>query len=560
MTYSVQHTGEGNPVDKNFPDDHPFIDDDLDHEFCDVVEEVARALPDLAFDDLVTPPKKASQATRLVQLAIAAELFHSNDGTAYATFYVGNHRETWPLRSKGFKRWLSHQHHIETGTTPGTQALQDALQVLEGKAIYEGTQHQVYVRVAGCGGNIYIDLGNTEWEVIEISCDGWGVIKEAPVKFRRARGMAALPYPVAGGRVDDLRPFVNIKTDDDWRLLVAWVLAALRPQGPYPILVLVAEQGAGKTNTSKRVKALIDPSCPALRADPRNGRDLMIAATNNWILAFDNLSYIQPWLSDALCRLSTGGGFTTRELWTDGEETIFDAKRPATINGIEDIATRGDLLDRTIPIQLPVIQEGKRRPEQALDREFEVALPLILGAFLSVVSGALRDLPTIKPPRLPRMADFALWIAAAEGSLGWEPGEFAKAYSGSRADAHVLALESSAVGSKVRELIDHMGVRWEGTSSELLDILTGMLPKSANGNHQAPKAWPKNARGMSSQLRRVAPHLRAIGIDVTLGEREPHTGRRLITIEWISQPVETTPPLSTRDRIPSFDELPPYTR
>ena len=60
----------------------------------------------------------------------------------------------------------------------------------------------------------------------------------------------------------------------------------------------------------------------------------MIAATNGWCLAFDNVSVIQAWLSDALCRLATGGGFATRGLYTDDEETIIDAQRPVVLNGV----------------------------------------------------------------------------------------------------------------------------------------------------------------------------------------------------------------------------------
>ena len=143
----------------------------------------------------------------------------------------------------------------------------------------------------------------------------------------------------------------------------------------------------------------------------------MIAASNGWIISFDNLSHVPSWLSDALCLLATGGGFSTRELYTDSEEVLFDAQRPVILNGIEELASRGDLLDRTIVLYLPSISEEKREPESAFWAAFESARPALLGAFLDVVSGALSRLPDIKLPKKPRLADFAVWATAIERPL-----------------------------------------------------------------------------------------------------------------------------------------------
>jgi hypothetical protein len=408
--------------------------------------------------------------------------------------------------------------------------------------------------VAEVEGNVYIDLGDDKWRCVEVTPtrEGWSVIQDPPVKFRRTRGMAPLPYPVLGGRVDDLRRFVNLQSEEDWQQLVAWILSALRPQGPFPLLRMQGEQGSGKSGAARRAKQLVDPSVPSHRAEPRNGHELLIAATNSWVLSFDNLSFLPAWLSDALCRLSTGGGFAARELYSDGEEALFDAKRPTIINGIEDVVNRGDLLDRVLTITMPSIPEGKRRAEKELDRDFEDVHPRIFGAFLTVAAGALRNLPDMKLTSLPRMADFALWIAAAEEALEWAPGTFDRAYSGSREEAHNLALESSAVGAKVREIVSNLKGTWQGTAGELLIELTDLFPKSLNGGAQLPKGWPKNARGMSGQLRRVAPHLRAAGIQVAQMEREPGTGRRLLCIEEGTRPAKDP-------YIPSITETTPYT-
>jgi hypothetical protein len=170
-----------------------------------------------------------------------------------------------------------------------------------------------------------------------------------------------------------LQDFINVSDGDALKLIIAWLLQALRPTGPYPVLLFQGEQGSAKSTAERMVRALVDPSTAPLRTTPRSERDLVIAATNSWCVAFDNISTLQPWLSDAMCRLSTGGGFSARELYTDAEEVLFDATRPMLLNGITDVATRPDLLDRALTVALPPIPEEKRRPEAVLWREFEKA-------------------------------------------------------------------------------------------------------------------------------------------------------------------------------------------
>jgi hypothetical protein len=179
------------------------------------------------------------------------------------------------------------------------------------------------------------------------------------------------------------------------------------PRGPYPVLVLGGEHGSAKTETAKRFRSLVDPNAAPNRGEPREARDLMIAARKGWILAFDNLSYLPVWLSDGLCRLATGGGFATRELYSDDDEVIFAATRPVILNGIGEVVSRSDLLDRTILLTLPVIPERKRRDERDLERAFGQARPRILGTLLDAASCALRNRDTVRLSRKPRMADFS---------------------------------------------------------------------------------------------------------------------------------------------------------
>jgi hypothetical protein len=465
--------------------------------------------------------EEPTQGEILLMLAADAELFHNPDMEGFATFAVKNpslpvmHRETWPIKSTGFRRWLAREFYQEEGKPPNSEAMGGALNILEAKAHFDGPEHDVYVRVASHLSEraTYLDLGNPLWEAVAITPSGWQVISNPPVKFRRSRGMAGLYRPESGGKIGELRPFLNVGSDSDFRLIVGWLLAALNPAGPYPILVLQGEQGSAKSTAGRVIRSLVDPGTSPLRSTPREVRDVMISASNSWILAFDNLSGLPIWLSDVFCRLSTGGGFSTRELWTNGEEAIFDAMRPLILNGIDAIATRPDLADRSIIITLPQIDEGARRPEKEFWAAFEVAQPRIIGALLDGVSAGLRHINQVRLESYPRMADFCTWITACEPAFPWPPGSFMDAYMGNRSDAVEATLEADVVAVAVREFMADRET-WEGSASTLLDELSEIAgEKVARG-----KAWPKAPNSLSNRLTRAATFLRAIGIEVDRGK------------------------------------------
>lgn len=485
---------------------------------------------------------RRTQADKLVEIVEDAELFHGpgDDGEAYATIAVGDHRETHAVNRRSFRRWLAGQYWQAHEKAPGGQAIQDAIGVIASRGIYAGPEFPIAVRVAEHDGCHYLDLGNDDWTAVRVACDGWEVVSDPPVKFVRPRGLAALPDPVAGGSIAELRQFINVPDDDAWALIVCWVVSAFRAVGPYPLLCLHGEQGSAKSTTSRMVRALIDPNQTPVRSEPRDCRDLMIAASNSWCLVFDNLSKVSPTLSDGLCRLATGGGFATRELYTDGDEVTFNAMRPVLVNGINELATRGDLLDRAIVLTLQPIAAHRRRTEADLWPAFYEARPRILGAILDAVAHAMRMLPTIRLAQLPRMADFAVWATAAEPAMEIEPGAFLRAYQGNRAESNESAIEASAIGAPVLALIADVG-RWAGTASELLTTLES--DRYTDERTRRRKNWPRSGRGTGGALRRIAPNLRASGIEVDF-DRAPQVGRdRMIHLERVgAQPSEPSEP------------------
>jgi hypothetical protein len=358
-----------------------------------------------------------------------------------------------------------------------------------------------------------------------VTTDGWRVITDPPVRFRRSRALQPLPEPKRGGSLDALRDIVSVRDDDDWRLIVGFALGALRPKGPYPVLALDGEQGSGKSTTARVIRRTIDPSSAELRAEPREIRDLMIAAAGGRIVALDNVSHLQPWLSDALCRISTGGALSTRQLYTDGDEYVVEAVRPCILTGITSVITRGDLLDRAISITLPAISESQRRTEAELWTQYDHLWPSVLGALLDAVTMALAREHDIHLASLPRMADWAVWVTASEPALGWRDETIVNAYCARTQSA----VEASLDGDHVALAIRRLTLPWSGRSSDLLSRITPTdLPKG-----WPPKGWPDSPRGLSAALRRLAPLLRRVRIDVRLPEDARTARERVIQIETI---------------------------
>jgi DNA polymerase I-like protein with 3'-5' exonuclease and polymerase domains len=479
---------------------------------------------------------RVSVATRLVRLALEAEvgLFHTVGQVACADVITESGcRQTWPLRSGAFHRWLRRLLYQAEGKAAGSQAVADAVGVLEGRALFDGAEIAVHTRLAGHEGKIYLDLADAAWRAVEIDAAGWRVVAAPPVRFRRPAGLLPLPEPTRGGSLDELRRLVNVPSDDAWRLLVAWLLAALRPSGPYPVLALLGEAGTAKSSTGRWLRQLVDPSETPLRSEPREDRDLMVAATNGWVVAYDNISYLPQWLSDAISRVATGGGFGTRKLYTDDEETLFSATRPVVLTSITDVITASDLLDRSLLNPLEPIPEDRRLPEGALNRAFEAARPGILGALLDGVSAGLRNLPDLRLSRLPRMADFALWAEACCRGLGWAPEAFLDSYTRNRRDANTQALESSLVYPVLVRLLDSAeGGRWDGVARELLDAINSL----ADEKMQKRKGWPALPHHLTGHLRRIAPNLRRAGIEVCFTR---DMNARRVTLEKVRKPASS---------------------
>jgi len=474
-------------------------------------------------------PKK-SQATILVDLVqrLQCTLFYDDAREAYASVPKENHRECWPVYSAGFKEWLAMKYHEVHNSSPGGKAISDALVNIAGLAKFgDGNKEEpVFTRVGGNNKEVYVDLGDVLWSMVHITPEGWKVVPHGSVRFRRSTGMKALPTPVSGGDIKALlSAFVNLSTNNDWILLIGYLVAAIRTVGSHWILEVNGEQGSGKSTATDILKATIDPNKASKRTQPKEERDLMIGAINNWMLAFDNLSGLQPWQSDALCRLSTGGALVSRTLYTDKDETMLEAKRPTIINGIGSVSNRPDLLDRSITLHLAQIPEEARKPEAEFWEDFHQVSGQIFGALCDAVASALKNLPTTRLPTIERMADAVLWVTAAEPGLGWDHGTFQAAYRVNRQALNETALEGSLIYEPLYALLNETKTTWEGTAAELLSALSSIAGEKCTKH----KMWPTNPRSLRTALQRIVPNLRAIGIAVVFLETRIKN-RRLIQI------------------------------
>ncbi len=450
---------------------------------------------------------------RLLEIAQTATYFHTSDKVAYADITIEGSRHTYPVRSKGFRLWLSGEYLNSTEKGIGSQTLQDTLSTLEAIAIFRGEAREVNLRTAEHQGKLYLDLGTDDWKAVEIDSSGWRVILEPPVRFWRPDSLLPLPIPVTGGKLDELKDLLNVN-GSAWVLIATFLLFCFCPHKTYPVLVLSAHRGSGKTAAAEIIKGLIDPGKAGLIKLQGDIRSLAAAAVNRWLMVYDNVGHISADQSDDLCRMATNFGFSTRTLHTTAEETTLEFTRPQIITAIDALVTRDDLADRVIMAQLPEIPAEKRLPQSELNAKIETAKPKILGALLTALSETLAQLPDTKPESLPRMADYALFAIASEKALGLKEGKFMETFNESREQSRQIVIESSPVGEAIVKLMENYPIpkTWKGTTPELLKELENYTDDATYRS----RFFPKASNSLSRQLTRLTPDLRALGILITV--------------------------------------------
>ena len=451
-------------------------------------------------------------ATRLTNIALSRYTFGVSDtGEPYALPLDGP-RIVKMLRGAGSLRAeLAAAFLSDYGTPPPQQALADALMALEGIALAQPAK-ALALRVADSHGALWLDLGDDTGELVKITPEGWQIVGEAPVLHRRTALTAALPRPATEGDLSALRVLLNL-APADWPVLMAFLVCALMPNMPHPILLLTGEHGTGKSTAAKIIGWVVDASTVPLRKPPRDLDSWTTAAIGSHVVAVDNLSNLQDWLSDALCRASTGDGDVRRRLYTDGDLHVVSFRRVVILNGIDLGLLRDDLADRLVTVDLHRIEETERAEEVILTQRWQAAAPLILGGLLDLTARVLAILPSVHLERSPRMADFAHVLAAVDQLEGTD------GLARYRKLGDELAKDAAASDPVLVALTSTISTPWEGVAADLLATLTWTL-----GDKRPPKGWPPSARALTILLKRRAPSLRRIGWTIEQSERHTEKG------------------------------------
>jgi hypothetical protein len=484
---------------------------------------------------------KMSAVDRLLAIGHEAELFHDEFKVPFARFLVSGHNETWPVESLAFRGWLRREFFTRFKKAAPAKAMTDALGVLIALAQFDGPERPISIRVAQFEGAIWYDLCDAEWRAVRIDASGWEVVDHPPPLFRRYSHMAPQAVPVRGSDPKKLFESLNV-TERDQPLMLAWTVAAYVPDIPHPIPDFHGEKGAGKSVGQRVLRSLIDPSHVETLPLGGNQTELIQLLAHHYCPVFDNVDYISPQLSDLLCRAVTGEGQSKRKLYTDDDDVIYSFRRVMLINGVNIIAQRPDLLDRSILIELARIDPLQRRDERQLWTEFEQSKPTLLGALFDLLVGAIARRDGIHLDTLPRMADFALWGAAVAEAQGLGARAFAFAYEQNRERQTREAVDSDLVGAAVLAFMRDNSV-WTGTPTALLDELQCVADEERlitlntyNKRKVDNRFWPQNPSQLTKRLNNLRSNLRDLGIEV-----EYHRGNERTVTLRMSEPGPESP-------------------
>jgi hypothetical protein len=446
------------------------------------------------------------------------DFFRDQHGNYFIVLPFNNHSEVCPTSNSRFRNWMATRYREKFGVPPKSDAINQARIQVEARCD-SSRQVELFNRVGWHDGAIYYDLTTQDWRGVKINKEGWEVVSLPPI-FRRYQHQAEQVVPVKNGDPLAILKFCNISPDDHCLFMVA-IASFFIPNIPHIILSQNGEQGSGKSNNSRKIKGLGDPSRVMLISTPKDLEQAQMTAEKHWINTFDNISKILEWFSDFLCRGVTGEGDMKRSLYTNDDEFIRSYRRCFVLNGIGASMWRADLLDRAVIFDIPVLK--KTRPEKDMEAEWKEVLPGMLGGFFTAISKAMNTVSQIRGHDKFRMSDFAQWGGALAEALGYSQDEFFKKYQESVDRKWQETAEDSVFGKKISELLEAHGGYWTGSTAELLTEI--------NPDDEDTKGIPKTAKWLSTELVRIAPVMRNVGIDIVKKEkREAGTGRRIFVI------------------------------
>lgn len=452
--------------------------------------------------------------------------WRGHDGTPYADVRIGGDTYTAHLGGSDFDGYL---YGLVQSLSPGAfyvaRSAEEVRNIMMAKAFLPGEKSLEACQRIGEKGALYYDLGWQSRELVRFEGGKWKIVRGEGPKF--VRGKATLPQvrPEETGEelVDLLRPHLATKSESDIHLLVAWVLGTYKVGGPFPILMLTGEQGSAKSTTTRLLRKLVDPHGLDVREPIQDDRDFQAAVRNTYVLAFDNLSFISHKMSDSLCRVATGVPLGGRTLYKNHDESAFQAMRPIILNGIPDVAEREDFSSRVVSVHLPRIDSQDRKDDDTYWEEVAKDLPKIMGAVFNAVAKAREKYKETTVEGATRMVSFVKW---AKAGLGDRAKDFERFYNQMQKETSQQLIDYDVFVQSILSMMRDKK-HFQGSVYDLVGSLKTYTPNSVD-----EKTMPTKPRGVAERLKRAAPVLRDIGIEVYKGGREGGTGRRTVVLDW----------------------------
>jgi hypothetical protein len=527
--------------------------------------------------------KRTARANKALELAFAhsKELFVNEFGRPFAAMRMSDgHVEVHPMDESRFKNWISGIFYNTHDELLNDDDLKKIVRILTARAEFDDNipRRSLDIRVRGyneaeynknnndcdnsCVGSvgsfgelvedfdaIYYDLTNKKWEAIKITAEGWEIDKHPPFLFRRFGGEAPQGYPDRNYEPDVLDKWVDLLNLKPEYAETQKIVVKVKQTANYwpnttakPILILQSSQGTGKTTAFELMRDSVDPNSALTMSMPKDDAQLKQALAHNYMSFFDNLSDITDGQSDILCRGVTGAGDIKRKLYENDEDIVYGYRRIEGVNGITNIVTKSDLLDRGLAVDFAEIPKHKRELLRIIRKKHYDLKPKVLAFCLDVISEVLAErkkwkgideyyfgLKDIidKNGGLPRMADWAILgeqvaaaIAKKEG-VEYIPGTFLQAFDKNLDILNTEALKSSLVAEALIAFMTNREVmlkvtEWEGSATMLLSALNDFISVNSESikiNTRA-KPWPQDPAVLGSQLAKIKPNLAPLGIRI----------------------------------------------
>jgi putative DNA primase/helicase len=448
----------------------------------------------------------------------SCELFHNKNKECFAKINIDSRTEVWDISSTGFSDWIRGEYFRTTSKGIPDNKLHEIIPTLKALAIHKGYEQEVFMRVAQVDNKIYIDLCDKDWNVIKITKDKWEVIDKSPVSFIRNSYMLPMQRPVGSYKnpsnhnIDLLKKHINVK-DEDFVLVIGVLMMYLQyGDGGMPLLIINGEAGTGKSTFTKMIRELVDPNSEPILMHPKE--DVVpIIANSNYVISLDNLSGIRKTFSDLLCTIATGTSYITRKHYTNKEMSVISMKRPVILNGIEDFASRDDLVRRSVILELSKIDDDNIADDSEVMDNFREDVPAIFGALCTGLMTALKNIDTVQINNITTMSRFCRWSGAAMPAFNWTADMFMKNYHTNLKRSYIIVLETSPFTATILRIFDEEpDTDWDGTPIEFKEYLENS--RHIDDYIVRSKYWIRSAKGVMNIIKRNRKALGKVGITV----------------------------------------------